>query len=52
MTDATLVTLAAEGVVTIGALGALWTIFALRDTPSDLTPPVESPVIPPQTVTA
>ena len=52
VTNATLITLAAEGVVTIGTLGALWTIFALRDTPSDLTPPVESPVIPPQTVTA
>jgi uncharacterized membrane protein YhfC len=52
VTNATLVALAAEGVVTIGALGALWTIFALRDTPSDLAPAVESPVSPPQTVTA
>lgn len=51
VTNTTLVALAAEGVVTIGALGALWTIFALRDTPSDLAPAVESPVSPPQTVT-
>jgi uncharacterized membrane protein YhfC len=51
VTNATLVTLAAEGVVTIGALGALWTIFALRDTPSDLASPIESPASPLQTVT-
>jgi uncharacterized membrane protein YhfC len=31
VSDATLVALAAEGVVTIGALLALWLIFALRD---------------------
>jgi uncharacterized membrane protein YhfC len=48
VSNATLVMLAAEGVVTIGALGALWTIFALRDTPSSLAPPVESPAGLPQ----
>jgi hypothetical protein len=31
VSDATLVTLATEGVVTLGALLALWAIFALRN---------------------
>jgi uncharacterized membrane protein YhfC len=51
VTNATLITLAAEGVVTIGALAALWTIFALRDSPSGLAPSVESRLIPAQTAT-
>ncbi|HEY1391246.1 MAG TPA: YhfC family glutamic-type intramembrane protease [Ktedonobacterales bacterium] len=49
VTNATLVTLAAEGVVTIGALLALWIIVALRDRPSGPMPVGESPVAPLQT---
>jgi uncharacterized membrane protein YhfC len=51
VTNATLIMLAAEGVVTIGALAALWTIFALRDAPSDLAPPVEPSLLPAEITT-
>ena len=35
----------------IGALAALWTIFALRDAPSDLAPPVEPSLLPAEITT-
>jgi uncharacterized membrane protein YhfC len=49
VSDATVVAVAAEGVVTIGALLALWTIFALRDKPALHGQVAEPAIMPPDT---
>jgi uncharacterized membrane protein YhfC len=49
MSDATVIALAAEGVVSIGALVALWTIFVLRDKPAAPSQVAEPASAPPDT---